>query len=193
MRIAASQGMHPTWKLLQVAGLSRHRRRLHLGVVAVMINGLPMCSRLSRDKLRRFRMTPLSVLIVAFFLLTQPRGHADSGEEFFETKVRPVLAEHCFECHGPAKQESGLRLDSRKSILKGGDSGPSAVPGRIDDSLIVHAVRYIGDVKMPPVRFTWYDGGLLPERPARIEDGRMLGDKGGGTEFFCVTNVLIKL
>jgi predicted dehydrogenase len=40
-----------------------------------------------------------------------------------------------------------------------------------------------GSLKMPPVKFTWYDGGLLPERPAGIKDGKMLGDKGGGTIF----------
>src|SRR5262245_38445972 len=42
--------------------------------------------------------------------------------EFFEARVRPVLVERCVKCHGPRKQSSGLRLDSRPAILKGGDS-----------------------------------------------------------------------
>ena len=50
--------------------------------------------------------------------------------EFFETKVRPVLADHCLECHGPEKQKGGLRLDSPDAMRTGGDSGPAIVAGR---------------------------------------------------------------
>src|SRR5262249_39561283 len=49
--------------------------------------------------------------------------------EFFEQKIRPLLSSRCFECHGPKKHKGGLRLDSRSSILTGGDSGPALVPG----------------------------------------------------------------
>lgn len=72
-------------------------------------------------------------------------------ERFFEQQIRPLLATHCLECHGPNKQESGLRLDSRAALLKGGDSEqPGAIPGKPDESLIIRAVRHVGDVKMPP-------------------------------------------
>lgn len=72
-------------------------------------------------------------------------------ERHFEQKVRPLLAAHCLECHGPTKQESGIRFDSRASILKGGDSGkPGLVPGKPDESLVLKAVRHEGDLKMPP-------------------------------------------
>src|SRR5258708_21960612 len=47
--------------------------------------------------------------------------------DFFERRVRPVLAEHCVACHGPKKQEAGLRLDSRAGILRGSENGPVAV------------------------------------------------------------------
>src|SRR5262245_11006043 len=58
-------------------------------------------------------------------------------EKFFEEKVRPLLANHCLDCHGAQKQESGLRLDSRQSVLKGGDSGePAAVAGHPEQSLL---------------------------------------------------------
>ena len=70
--------------------------------------------------------------------------------ELFEKQVRPVLAEHCWSCHGAKKQEAGLRLDSRAAVLRGGDSGPIVIPGKPDDSLLVRAVRRTGDVKMPP-------------------------------------------
>lgn len=72
-------------------------------------------------------------------------------EKFFEEKVRPLLVEHCLDCHGPQKQESGLRLDSRQAVLKGGDSGePFAVAGHPDQGLALKAVRREGDYKMPP-------------------------------------------
>lgn len=75
---------------------------------------------------------------------------SDENGRFFETDVRPLLVEHCQKCHGPKKQEAGLRLDSRQAILKGGDSGPAVVPGKPDESLLIGAVRHTGDVKMPP-------------------------------------------
>lgn len=75
-----------------------------------------------------------------------------AGElDFFENKIRPLLANHCLECHGPDKSESELRLDSRESILKGGASGdPGAIVGQPDSSLIIQAVRHAGDYDMPP-------------------------------------------
>src|SRR5262245_19863688 len=68
-------------------------------------------------------------------------------EEFFETKVRPVLAEHCLECHGAEKSKAGLRLDARESMLRGGDGGPAVVPGKPEESALVEAIRYEGEVQ----------------------------------------------
>ncbi len=71
--------------------------------------------------------------------------------EFFETRVRPVLAESCVRCHGAKKQSSELRLDSRKAVLDGGASGPALVPGNPDESLLIQAIRQTHDeIKMPP-------------------------------------------
>jgi hypothetical protein len=80
-------------------------------------------------------------------------GRADSSAEavaFFEKQVRPVLAERCFSCHGPKVQRGGLRLDSRDGLLKGGDTGPTVVPGQPEKSLLLQAVRRNADLKMPP-------------------------------------------
>ncbi len=74
------------------------------------------------------------------------RDHA----EFFEARIRPVLVEHCISCHGPKKQESGLRLDSRAGLLKGNDAGPVVVPGQPDESPLIEAISHNGPVKMPP-------------------------------------------
>src|SRR5271165_6611579 len=74
--------------------------------------------------------------------------HPAAAEEFFETKVRPVLATNCFACHTEA-QSGGLRLDSREALLKGGSSGAVMVPGDPEKSLLIQAVRQTGELKMP--------------------------------------------
>ncbi len=68
---------------------------------------------------------------------------------FFETEIRPVLAEHCYGCHGSEKQKGGLRLDSLPAILEGGESGPAIVLGDPLSSLLVQAIRY-ESLQMPP-------------------------------------------
>jgi len=78
-------------------------------------------------------------------------ANPEEAERFFETQVRPMLAARCFSCHGAEKQEGGLRLDSRAAVLKGSDGQPAVVvPGEPDRSPLIHAVRYEGDVQMPP-------------------------------------------
>ena len=70
--------------------------------------------------------------------------------DFFETKVRPVLVEHCYECHAGPKARGGLALDSREAMLLGGDNGPAIVPGKSDDSLLIRSIRHTNpDLKMP--------------------------------------------
>ncbi len=74
----------------------------------------------------------------------------DAQAEFFEKRVRPVLVEKCFSCHGPEKQELGIRLDSRHAVLTGGDGGAIVEPGKPDDSPLIMAIRYDDDIQMPP-------------------------------------------
>jgi hypothetical protein len=83
----------------------------------------------------------------------KPAGQAFAPEavEFFESRVRPILADRCLKCHGPTKQSSGLRLDSREAVLKGGESGPAVIPAKPDDSLLIKAVSHTHEeLKMPP-------------------------------------------
>src|SRR4051812_14534652 len=72
-----------------------------------------------------------------------------SAQDFFETRVRPMLAKHCFACHTASKM-GGLEMRSRESLLKGGKSGPAIVSGDPDHSLLLQAVRQEGELKMPP-------------------------------------------
>lgn len=73
------------------------------------------------------------------------------SEQFFELKVRPVLAGTCVKCHGESKASGGLRVDSREALLTGGDSGPAIAPGDPQGSLLITAIGHADDVlKMPP-------------------------------------------
>ncbi len=104
------------------------------------------------------RPTWLTVTIVVWLVgpgLSQEPGAEDI--EFFENKIRPVLVEHCYECHGPEADpiEANLRLDSLDRLLKGGDSGPAVTPRDHDASLLLSALEYDA-FEMPP-------SGKLPE------------------------------
>ncbi|SNT35469.1 Cytochrome c, mono- and diheme variants [Granulicella rosea] len=81
--------------------------------------------------------------------LGQPALKNAAGEEFFENKVRPILATQCGTCH-QARSAGGLSLTSREALLKGGDSGPAIVPGDPDKSLLITAVHQTSELKMPP-------------------------------------------
>jgi hypothetical protein len=80
-----------------------------------------------------------------------PASISAEDSAFFEARVRPVLVEHCFECHGPqADAEGKLHLTSRDEVLKGGETGPAAVVGDPAASLLVKAVGYGDALQMPP-------------------------------------------
>ena len=73
--------------------------------------------------------------------------------KFFETKIRPVLMTKCAKCHASdaEKVKGGLLVDSREGLRKGGDTGPAVVPGNLDESLLITAIRYKDDsLQMPP-------------------------------------------
>jgi hypothetical protein len=71
--------------------------------------------------------------------------------EFFETRVRPVLADRCFKCHGPETQKAGLRLDARSTMLAGGEGGPVLLEGdQAPGSRILQVITYDMQTKMPP-------------------------------------------
>ncbi len=100
---------------------------------------------------------------------------ADDGTQFFETQIRPIFVEHCYECHSAVakKTQGGLLLDSREYMRAGGDSGPAVVPGKPEQSLILDALRY-QSFEMPPsgkldetviAKFEeWIKGGAVDPR-----------------------------
>ena len=102
-----------------------------------------------------------------------------AGVEFFEKKIRPVLATRCYVCHGAMapKVQGGLHLDSRDGLRKGGNSGPPIVAGDPDASLLIKALRYTDpNLKMPPGK------ALPPEVVANFEAWVRLGAPDPRTE-----------
>ena len=122
--------------------------------------------KLDRDSARlwytsHMRSYPLSLAGLVFwcgFLMSEGSGAADSRHaEFFEKRVRPILVNRCYACHGEKIQWGGLRVDSAEGLKTGGTRGPAFLPGKPEASLLVKAVSYKdAQLQMPPA-------GKLPD------------------------------
>lgn len=110
---------------------------------------------------------------------------------FFESKVRPLLIDHCVRCHGDEKQEGGLRLDSQTAFVKGGENGALLDVGSLKDSLILSAINY-RDLEMPPsgklaedkiqILEQWVnEGSFWPTKTESMSAGKK-GEKGFNDE-----------
>lgn len=116
------------------------------------------------------RIIICAVSIVSILSLDAQADDKTDREEirFFEQNVRPLLVEHCYECHSDKKQKGDLRVDSIGELLAGGESGPSVEPHKPDESLLIEAVRY-ESYEMPP------SGKLPDEKIAILEQWIKMG------------------
>ena len=99
-------------------------------------------------------------------------GAGNDSDEFFEKTIRPLLIEHCYECHSAEskKLKGNLKLDTREDVLRGGDTGPAVVPGDVEKSLLIAAIRWSDpDLEMPP------KNKLKPEQIAALEKWVKMG------------------
>lgn len=143
----------------------------------------------------RFAITAVCISLPCLLLSARTLAAAEMSEadRHFTDKVKPLLDSRCVSCHGPEKQKGHLRLDSREAALKGGDVGPSVVPGIPRESLLLQAVmRAHADLVMPPkdklsdqdvaVLDRWIkDGAPWPNAPAHAtapatQSGERIGD-----------------
>ncbi|MSR31682.1 MAG: DUF1553 domain-containing protein [Gemmataceae bacterium] len=92
----------------------------------------------------------MQISLIIILPLAFITGASPAEEEFFEKRIRPVLAEHCQKCHGETKQQGGLRLDTRAGFLKGAESGAIVIPGQLQQSKLFKALEHQGKIKMPP-------------------------------------------
>ncbi|MFM7563955.1 MAG: DUF1549 domain-containing protein, partial [Planctomycetota bacterium] len=95
------------------------------------------------------RLACVLISLLLSCLVAESPCAGDDDFAFFESRIRPLLTEHCLSCHGGEKTKGGLSLDSRDGWLKGGDSGPAIVPGKPEESLLLKAVRH-EELEMPP-------------------------------------------
>ncbi|MGB7347965.1 MAG: PSD1 and planctomycete cytochrome C domain-containing protein [Pirellulaceae bacterium] len=137
---------------------------------------------------RLFRFPPVLCcqLAILLSLSAVPSAHADKMDaDFYERRIRPILVQHCYECHSEAagEQQGGLLLDRQSGWIEGGESNKSVIPGEPDASLLIKAVRYDDDeLQMPP------DGKLDDDAIRFLEQWVQAGAPGsaqdmGETEF----------
>ncbi len=125
---------------------------------------------------------------------TPPPSTPTEAEQLFLSQVKPVLDSRCLSCHGPEKANGNLRLDSRAALLKGGDGGPSVVPGQPTESLLLRSVKHTQEARlMPPkeklttkeIAFLerwilagapWPDAGVVATWAPSLSPGERLGD-----------------
>ena len=127
---------------------------------------LPCLPRSGTRLTARQRRLTWSCLVVVGLLgcdASASNAAAADRDQYFSEQVHPILAAHCYECHSqPGSVESGLRLDHREGLLRGGDRGPAIVPGDAPGSLLVQAIRHADDdLNMPP-------DGKLPDEAIAV-------------------------
>jgi mono/diheme cytochrome c family protein len=121
--------------------------------------------------LKSIAFRPCAGAALLLLAMDAPAAGAESVD-FFEKSIRPLLAEHCYECHSAArgKTKGDLALDSRAGWQRGGAGGPVIVPGDVEASTLIHAVRRGDeDTAMPPKK------ALPPEAVAALEQWVKLG------------------
>lgn len=112
-----------------------------------------------------WRTIPLLIVALAStaFAADPTPKLAATDIEFFETRIRPVLVERCYDCHSRSAErvKAGLLLDTREGMLRGSNSGDVLVPGDPESSLLIEAIRYVDeDLQMPPSK----NGGKLSDQ-----------------------------
>jgi mono/diheme cytochrome c family protein len=127
------------------------------------------------------RATP-TIFAIAALLSGSPIARGAQPVDYAR-EIKPLLAKHCYACHGSKKQESGLRLDSVAAVLRGGESGPAIVPGKSGDSLLYLAVSGSDLVDRMPLKAkpldeaditllkTWIDEGA--KAPGEAAPGKL--------------------
>jgi mono/diheme cytochrome c family protein len=108
----------------------------------------------------------LVALVAACAALPASRVAGADAKELFEKQVRPLFERKCFDCHSSKADEvkGGLKLDTLEDVMKGGESGPAIIPGDVENSFLLRAIRYQeADYQMPP------SGRLSDDLVAKVE------------------------
>lgn len=135
-----------------------------------------------RSHVQRLQLCVLSSLAFACLATCLPANDAEH-EQFFETQVRPLLANRCFECHNQQKQQGEVRLDRKRFVFEEGAAGTAVVPGQLGESRLWQVIQYSDtDTQMPPagklaaeeiaILKRWIEAGAWwPEEAATDDSG----------------------
>ncbi|MCI0360040.1 MAG: hypothetical protein L0211_16305 [Planctomycetaceae bacterium] len=132
------------------------------------------------------KFRPALAVIALAMLGNVHRAAADDAAMLFEKSVRPLFERKCFECHSSKAEElkGNLKLETAELVLKGGATGPAVIPGDVENSFLLRAIRYQEeDYQMPP-------SGRLPDetialvekwvKALKADDKRQRTRRGGG-------------
>ena len=151
---------------------------------------------------RRYAKILSGVLGVLTLWLQTAQAASPDLLEHFEQRIRPILANECYECHGAKKQKGGLRVDFRGGLLSGGESGPALIPDDAKRSLLLQKIRHANpDSGMPKDRpqlpesviadfAKWVDQGAVDprDRPQTVLPDPMAGPVGWADRLFHSTD-----
>ena len=145
--------------------------------------GLPFGSRIASCALA------LSIVSLPHILLAAapPPGLPPKSADFYEAKIRPVLATNCYTCHTNS-QSGGLRVDSREALLKGGGRGPAIVPGNAEGSLLLKAVRHADPNLQMPLGGSKLDDAAIQDIATWINAGAVWAAPAATNCYTCHTN-----
>jgi mono/diheme cytochrome c family protein len=127
----------------------------------------------SRPSVHRVIAIAVSGVLAPFIAHSQPQS-SESPEalQFFEKKIRPLLADRCYSCHSAdTKAAGGLRVDDRSGIMLGGDAGPAVVPGDPDNSLILQRIRHANPKRKMPKEGEHLNDEEIADLVTWIKDG----------------------
>jgi hypothetical protein len=122
---------------------------------------IKMNTSLETKKIACWLILSVGALALAANAQVEHKANTPEQIEFFEKNIRPVLVQHCYDCHSEekGKNKGELTLDTRDGIRAGGTRGPAVVPGKPDESILIQAIRQTGQLHMPPDS----RGGILPD------------------------------
>src|SRR5689334_8099568 len=133
-------------RTIEIPGTVKH---LRVGRLFARLLNLQMPMIKSRQAMHKL---PTTFVIAALLCARIADAQlSQDGNEFFEKKIRPLLASKCYTCHSEKIASSGLRLDFKVGLERGGNRGTAIIPGDPDGSLLIKAISYLDpQLKMPP-------------------------------------------
>ena len=115
-------------------------------------------------------LTILASTLVIGLSSSNAQQISPADQEYFEAKIRPILVDYCYDCHGDGATKGSLDLSSKAGALAGGSSGPAVVPNDPGTSIMIKRIKDLGD-PMPPAGKDAVPDALIAELENWIRRG----------------------